>query len=53
MITDQCPGCETRVAGPRFVVEDLIAYHRRRCDQYRHWYREQEMQIAMARAREN
>jgi len=40
-IADTCPGCEVRVEGDRYVVEDLMMFHKRKCQAYRKWWEAQ------------
>jgi hypothetical protein len=48
-IVARCPGCDTVCDGPREHVEGFSVFHRRTCADYRAWWRENELQIALGK----
>ena len=48
-IVDTCPGCTTRVEGPRRKVEQMMAWHRRACDDFQNHEAQQRLQVAMGK----
>jgi hypothetical protein len=46
-IVDTCPGCSTRVEGPRTKVEQMMAWHRKACDDFQNYEAEQRLQIKL------
>lgn len=51
-IVDTCPGCITRVEGPRRRVEQMMTWHRRSCDDFQNYEAEQRLAVVMARVKE-
>lgn len=50
-IVDVCPGCTTRVEGPRPKVEQMMTWNRKACDDLQNYEAEQRLAVALAKER--